>query len=544
MSILLEILGRAIAVDAADLIWHWLDTTRRQQDDGAVQVAQCGELERAVELIGAGETQTAEEQLRLYLFDNPSCPRGRLAAAAICLSQNQLPQAIEQLNSVYVRQPSNTMALYALGHCYERMGRESQAVEFYQDCLKFKNYLELPRQRLAAIYFKNSQLEKTIGEYELLRSECPDDMSTLLALGHLYMAGAAYTKSIETFNTAILIHPDNFGSQDDDVDQLIREGHLHEALDRLDELLQDEPERADLGLKRADVLIALGTEHEAILQYQDVLRARPDFLEATIKLGTQYLERGQERLGAEQLNRAVEINDQIVDAYIGLATAQKLAGLAADAVTTLSLAAAIQPNSSLLFVETATLQFRAAIAEAMTGDARLEDPRELITAVVRAYQAQIGERPLNPDLHYRFGLLMMGIGSGAQAIEAFRGAIDINPTFGRARSKLAVCLFEAGLEDAAMEQLSAPTCIDKQTLELHYRTALLYCDKMKFASSLTNLECQMERNFANSSDAAVNVSLVLQNLGLQDRAEVMWENLAETTRKAISGSYPYSPDNS
>ncbi|MHC4335723.1 MAG: tetratricopeptide repeat protein [Planctomycetota bacterium] len=424
------------------------------------------------------------------------------------------------------------------------MSQECQAVEFYQDCLKFKNYLEMPRQRLAAIYFKNSQLEKTIQEYELLRSERPDDMSTLLALGYLYIANAAYAKSIETFNTAILIHPDNFGTQDDYVDQLIRDGQLHEALDRLDQLLQDEPDRPELALKRADVLSALGAEDEALSQYQDVLHACPDFLEATIKLGTQYLQTNQEQLAAQQLNRAVEINDEIVDAYIGLATAQKLTGQACEALTTLSLAAAIQPNSSLLFVETATLQFRTAIAEAMIPHSGPEDQGELLAAVINTHKAQIDQHPLDPDLHYRFGLLIMGVGGGAGAIDAFRRALEMNPTFSRARSKLAVCLFEAGLKDAAMEQLSAPACLDRQTLELHHKTALLYCDKSKFASSLTNLERQMQQNFTNSADATVNIFLVLQNLGLQDRAEAMWENLSYTTTQAINMNHPYSPWNS
>jgi tetratricopeptide (TPR) repeat protein len=138
----------------------------------------------------------------------------------------------------------------------------------------------------------------------------------------------------------------------------------------------------------------------------------------------------------------------------------------------------------------------------------------------------------------------MGVGGGAEAIEAFRRALEINPTFSRARSKLAVCQFEAGLKEAAMEQLSAPACLDRQTLELHYKTALLYCDRDKFASSLTNLERQMQQNFTNSADATVNILLVLQNLGLQDRAEAMWENLSYTTTQAINMNHPYSPWNS
>jgi len=537
MSRLLEIFGRAITVDTADLIWHWLNVVELPTDE--TQAPQLHQLNKIIELIGDRKTEAAQEQLRLYLFDNASCVRGRLAAAAISLSKNQLNNAIEQLNSVYLRQPNNTMALYALGHCYERLGEESQAVEFYQDCLKFKNYLQLPRQRLAAIYFKNNQLEKTIQEYELLRNEYPDDTLTLVTLGHLYIADAAYSKAIEAFNTAILIHPDNFHTDDDDIDQLIRDGQLHEAIQQLEQSLEQQPDRADLGLKRADVLSMLGAEAEAVLQYQETLRLCPDFLEAAIKLGTQYLQMHQEQLAAQQFNRAVEINDRIVDAYIGLAIAQKLADKTSDALTTLSLAAAIQPNSSLLLAETATLQFRASFSESLDS-LNTDKSSHLMPAVIQAHQQQINRRPQNPDLHYRLGVLMMSVGRINDAIKAFHTALHLNPTFTRARTKLLVCLFETDQKHLATEQLIEPESLDKDTLELHYKTALLYCDRVKFASSLMNLERYLENNFT-SPDASVNISIVLQNLGLLDRAIAMWDNLSDTTTQAVNSYHPSPP---
>ena len=537
MSRLLEILGRAMTVDTADLIWHWLNVVKPLKGDS--EPAQEQRLDKIIELIGNMKIEAAQEQLRLYLFENPSCTRGRLSAAAVCLSKSQLHSAIEELNSVYLRQPNNTMALYALGHCYERLGKESQAVEFYQDCLKFKNYLQLPRQRLAAIYFKNRQLGKTILEYELLRNEYPDDISTLVTLGHLYIANLKYEPAIETFNSAILMYPDNFHAEDDDIDQLIRDGQLHEAAEQLEDLLQEQPDRADLIAKKADALSMLGAGAEAVSQYEEAIRIWPDFLEATIKLGTQYLQLHQWRLAAQQFNRAVEINDKIVDAYIGLAIAQNLADNASDALATLSLAAAIQPNSSLLFAHTATLQFKASIGQSSEHHSGY-DSTELIEAVVAAHRQQITRQPQNPELHYRMGVLMMSVGRMNEAFKAFQSALEINPTYTRARSKLAMCLFETGQQELALEQLTEPDCLDKDTLELHYRTALLYCDRTKFASSLINLERHMENNFA-CADATVNISIVLQNLGLLDRAAAMWDNLSDTTNQAIKANHPFPP---
>jgi tetratricopeptide (TPR) repeat protein len=537
MSRLLEILGRAITVDTADLIWHWLNTVTPVV--GENESTRRGQLERTLELMSRMKLDAAAEQLRMYLFENPSCTHGRLAAAAICMHNGRLDEAIRELNSVYMRQPNNTMALYALGHCYERLGKEAQAVEFYQDCLKFKNYLQLPAQRMAAVYFKNGQLEKTIQQYELLKSEYPDEIATLVTLGHLYVAASRYDQAIETFNTAILIHPDNFHSQNDEPDRLIADGQFDEALELIEDQLQTEPDRLDLLLKRADVLRTLGATTDAVEQYEEALRLCPDFLEATIKLGTQYLQLGQEQLAARQFNKAVEINDNIVEAYIGLAIAQKAAGRIPDALSTLSLAAAIQPNSSLLFTETAILQFKARLCGSPLYE-DVDDSAGLTDAVIAAHCQHIQLRPQNPDLHYRLGILLMNVGRITHAVSSFQTALQLNPAYTRARSKLAVCLFEVGRKDEALEQLAGRDYPDKETLELHYKTALLYCDKVKFASSLMNLEHHLEKNFSSPDDTTVNISIVLQNLGLLDRVTVTWDNLADTADHAVNTNFPFS----
>jgi tetratricopeptide (TPR) repeat protein len=134
-------------------------------------------------------------------------------------------------------------------------------------------------------------------------------------------------------------------------------------------------------------------------------------------------------------------------------------------------------------------------------------------------------------------VLLTSVGKLEAAIGVLESAVEINPTYSRARSKLAVCLFEAGRRDAALQQLTDPEFLSKETLELHYKTALLYCNSIKFASSLINLEQYMENNFA-CADPTVNISVILQNLGLLDRASVMWDSLAETTSQAMGGNSP------
>jgi len=537
MSKLLEILGRAITVDTADLICNWFRAIEQYQDTSAA--AEYRHLTNIVALIEDEKITAAQHQLRLLLYENPASVKGRLAAAAICLRENRLQQAIEQLNSVYMRQPSNTMALYALGHCYERLGQEAQAAEFYQDCLKFKNYLLLPRQRLAAIYFKNNQLEKTIHEYELLKTEHPGDIATLLTLGHLYNAAHRYHSAIDTFNTAILTQPDNFFTEDT-TDQLVIDGQPDRALDHLDQLLAQQPERPDLLLKRADLLAMLGADDQAVSQYQHLISASPQFLEAVIKLGILYLHTQHDHLAAEQFSHAIEINDQIVDSYIGLAIAQKLAGRTNDALSVLSLAASIQPNSSFLFAHTAILQFKIRLSQQNPFTVPHND-FDLLQAVIRAHRAQISQSPENPDAYYRLGILLTYLAQFTDAIAAFRTALDINPTHTSAKSKLALCLFETGQKNQALDQITSHNPLTTDTLELHYKIALLYCNRLKFASSLINLENHLKNNFT-SADATVNISIVLQNLGLLDRATALRESLNTIANTATKTQNTSSQD--
>ena len=536
MSHLLEIFGRAITVDTAELIWQWLDTIQLSSTsvDGSQR---CQKLYGIIEQArnNPAGVDRAAEKLRLYLFDNPSCAYGRMAAAAILLQENRFQQALVELNSVYMRQPSNTMALYALGYCNEMLGSEPQAVEFYQDCLKFKNYLQLPRQRLAAIYFKNGRLEKTIHEYELLKNEYPDDMPTLTTLGHLYMAAERYEQAADTFNTAILIHPDNFNDENDEVQKVIQAGQIDDALDILNDCLDDEPERADLHSKKGDCLAMQGSTSQAIEHYQQAIKIHPDFLEANIKLGTQYMISGAESEAAKQYNIAMEINDRIVDAYMGLSLAYKLLNNNSDAMLVLSLASSIQANTPLLFAEATTLQFKASARHSQFMDDSENQPN-VFDAVIGAYHRQIAQRSENPDLYYRLGVLLMSVSNLPVAIEAFEKALEINPMHGRAKTKLILCTYETKRRQQALDKHTMTDCLGKETLELHYKTALLYNHKIKFASSLLDLHYLMASNLS-AADPAVNVSIVLQNLGMLDRAQVLWDNLADTSAQAAN-TYP------
>ena len=535
MSKLLEIFGKAITVNTADLIWHWLNVLQAGDDD---KNRSGDDFREILELLGNIQLDKTHEKLRFYLFENPDCIFGRMVGAALYLHKNKPAEAIEQAQSVYLRQPSNTMALYTLGYCYERLGSVPEALEFYQDCIKFKSHLQLPRQRMAAIYFKDANLNETVNQYELLTTEHPEDISSLVLLGFLYIADRQYERATDTFNMAIIAHPDNFNEEsfEGQLGQFVTAQQFEEAIEIVQKTIEQVGEMPDLYVRMGDILSCADKINEAISHYENAVRIQPNYLEATIKLGTHYLRLRRTAMAAEQFNRAVEINDEIVDAYIGLAIAQKYAQDDEQADKTLSLAAAIQQNSTLLFSEAATLHLQVALDEETGSDSANAPCPVMIEDVVRTHQAQMENTPKSADIHYKYGILMMATDNLPSAVKSFENALQINPTHYRARTKLALCLHETGQCDLAIEKLTETDLLQTPLLELHYRTAILYCNRHKFAAALNNLENTMKANFTQP-DVIVNIQVVLENLGLIDRAVATWDRLTEAAHNAISTRY-------
>ena len=516
MGQLLSIIGNGIGVEIEDLIWYCLRQsaeTLAKTDPAHAQM-----LDKVVDLADARKSSLVRHRLEEYRSAHPRCHYVNLAAAAIAMADSRLNDAFDLLKSVYSKYPRNVTALYALGHCCERLGQEEDAIAFYQDCLKFKNHLQFPRQRLAAIYFKNGQIEKTITEYKLLASEYPDDLSILLTLAHLYTAVSQYKLAIDTFSTAILIQPDNFSPENDKIDSLIEAGELNDAIDMIEKALEEYPDRPDLLLRRASVYASLGQDEQALDELNHTVAVCPHFLDANIKLGSHYLRLGKPASAAIQFTRAALINDRLVDAYLGLATAQKLSNSTSEAAITLSLAATIDANGPMLFAQAACLQCNSPSEDLKSRP---------IDIILEAQTQMLKLRPQNPELHYRLGILLMSIGRITEATELFQRALSLNPTFAAARNKLAVCLYETDETAFAIEILTPPNCLQPDTLDLHYRVALLYCDKIKFASCLLDLEQWLHDTLA-STDAVVNISIVLQNLGLLDPVSSTWANLSPT----------------
>lgn len=525
MSKILEIFGKGITVNVPDVIRHWVSQSIPDE-------ASCisDELLKILDYVANRETIPAKEKIAAYLFENSDCIYGRMTAAAVCLLEGDLKEAINQTQSVYFRQPSNTMALYIMGYCHERLGNTEQAVEFYQDCVKFKQYLQLPHQRMAAIYLREGQVDRAVKEYEALTSEHPGDVSSIILLGNLYLATGSPAQAIDTFNLAILSHPDNFTEtlKDDEIASLVQCGMYDEALELVKSTIEQMGLTQDHIVRMGDIYSQWEKDDKAISCYEHAILMQPNSLEATIKLGTHYLRNNRFSLAAEQFNSASQINDEIVDAYVGLATAQKDAGLKDDAIQTLKLASSIQKNSNLLFTEAATLQFQSAVDE--SNEPAVMSDKDIVTTnnVLLAYREQLKSNKRS-DIYHKYGILLIHQEMVNEALMAFEEAIALSPANYRVQHSLAICLTDCGQIEEALEKLAMPAGFGAGIYRQYYQMTMLYTDKSAFAKALNRFSTKKTVACLDDDQIRANIEDMLETLGMIDRGYTSWERINETS---------------
>lgn len=523
MNQVLQVFGRGVSLDVADMITQWLENGQIATDERCIEP----ELRQCINLLIEKQFSRLEEPLRLYLFSNPKCVYGHMVNAAWHLYQGDVALALEAFKQTYQLQPANTLAAYSLGHCCERLSLDEEAAQYYQDCLKYSQHLELPLQRLAAIYAKQGRFESAAEQYTLLQRLLPDDLAVQNTLGYLSIAACRYQDAEEVFNTAILMVPDSTSLDDPDLHQMIAEQDYTEAVDYLDEKLDETPGMPELWSKKGDLLARLGATSEAIAAYKQAMQGSPICLDAAVKLGTLYARTDHILPAIEVYLKAMEVNEQLLDAYLGIAASRKMRndGDVTGAIQAIEAATMIWPNSTVLFSEVAKLMATVVFSDHCHNSIVELQPNEGM--VFEALNCQIAIQPNNPISYYHKGLLEIQLQGPDKAIQSFEKATSLNESYWRARAKSVLCLFSMGKKEEALRVLTCGVHPDEQTLALNYETAVLYWNHAKFAGAMMNLSHQQEQQKI-SSDYAQVISTVLESLGVVDHADIAWDSLQET----------------
>lgn len=540
MSHMLELLGRGLQNELGDMLdrFYWSPSSKSIEQ----LRAECDEnpdwpdiqFQLGLAYLRSMQIEPAIEHLSHACRYKPDYLAARLALASALEENSEVAKSLEQLEIANQIQSGEPVILFGIGFCNEKIGRPEKAAEYYRDTIAGDSSFMPARERLAAVDVLTGNINEAIEQYLEMREARPEETWIHTALAHLYHRNEQYDMAVDEFQTAIAMEPENWSLVDDEVEALVADGLLREAIERLHELLEIQGEFADLHVRLADLYGQTGQDQIATKHYCKALDLQPDYIEARIKLGTHHLICGRWEEAAESFHDACELNESLLINYVGMGVAQDAAGLHEEAVNSFELAAAIEPNSTLLLSEMARLQLKSIVAEEFTRNFDTMEIQEgievdldnddLLHRQLERHAEEIIRRPNHADIRYRYGVLLRAESRLGEAIEQFEKAVEINPNYVRAIIKLGVTQQELGLVDEAIETFRTALEIRPQFVDLHYRLGLLYTDRRQFEDAVQHME-QAATGAPDNEQIRAGLALSLQNMGLMDRAAATWRSL-------------------
>jgi tetratricopeptide (TPR) repeat protein len=546
VSHILELLGRGLHSDLGDVLdrFFWTPASRsldqlrascQQQPDKPEWHLQLG-----LAYLRAVQLDEAVTHLTEVCRARPDCLPARLALASAYDEKGMPDRAVEHLkiaNQTHLGEPA---VLFAIAFCHEKLNEPAKAAAYYRDAVAQDGTFVAARERLAAVDVLLGNLGEAIQQYEALRRGEAHEAAYRSALAHLYYQANRPQEAVEEYEAAIAMEPENWSLVDDEVEALVACGQVREAMERLRRLIDEQGPFADLHVRLGDLCSRTGDDPGAMQQYREALELQPDYLEATVKMGTQHLIGGRWDEAAEAMHRACELNDRVLASYVGMGVAQAACGRRAEAMNSFDLAAAIEPNSTLLLAEMAKLQLRSAVAQESAGRASGQAAGEagpagpsyddLLHRQTQRHAEEVARHGDHADLRYRYGVLLRAQGKVPEAMKEFLQAVKLSPSYAKAWIKLGVCQQDLGLVEEAIESFQRALDIRPQFVDLHYRLGLLFTNRGNFESALRHMESAAAGKDSEQIRAALALSL--QNMGLMDRVAATWRSLWQIHRPA------------
>jgi tetratricopeptide (TPR) repeat protein len=169
--------------------------------------------------------------------------------------------------------------------------------------------------------------------------------------------------------------------------------------------------------------------------------------------------------------------------------------------------------------------------EASEKDTTAEMDR-LLNQQIERHAAAVVENPNHANLHYRLAVLLRGKGQTERAIQHLQQAVQINGSYFKGRIKLALALREIGRGEEAATQITEALCLSNDSVALHYRLGLMYCDKLHFSLAVEQYALSLGEGLA-VAEVEANLNLALQNMGLVDRAAAAWQGVCELEPNSV-----------
>jgi len=471
----------------------------------------------------------AREYLSRACGHHPEDVAARASLACVLDEQGDVPAALEELDVLRRLLPHQPAVLFALGMCCERLERPHEAAKLYYKAVGIDETFQPACERLAAVSLLMGNLSRAIQAQEILCRLRPEDTRLRTALGALLFRAREYYQSIEAFEGAIVMEPENWAVRDEEILRLVAEGEVREAIERTHQMIETQGPFPDLYVQLANLYGLVGDDAPAVKYYRQALDIQPSYLEAMVKLATHHLLFGRWDESAEAFGRAAELNEDVLMNYLGMAVACGAAGRMDKSAEMFHLASAIEPNSSLLLAQMIRLHWKLVMNGGVLNPGAEEDSarRTSLKDELDCHAQRVQQDPTSAQARFHLGVLLRVAGRPRQATRQFARAVKYHPIFSSAQTKLGVCLKELGHERLAGRTFYTLFQPSRQVIEEHYQLGILFHQPGRLEEFVAQWA---DENGASLPAARTSVALSLTNMGLLDRGAATWRELQQTHR--------------
>lgn len=346
--------------------------------------------------------------------------------------------------------------------------------------------IDVYRIRWAA-YEKLGRYDEALADVHQVLLADPDNYRFQLAAAELYFSKGDYAQAASAYSIAIPKSPNS-------ADLYYR---LAEAKSKLGDI-EGQAAAADEAIKRntqflADALLLLGKARyaqrkipEAIDAFSRALASRPDKLESYRQLAE--LQRSQNRIdeGIKVLEAGKKLNATNGLVYKDLSLFYSLAGRNDDAIAAGTAATQLLPNDAVAYTNLCRAYYQAKRPELAVGAcnsalrlspedgeslfylARVSldlnkraDSEKYLKRALASLLTYTKEKPEDPDGFYMLGNAYADSGDNANAVDAYKKAIDLNPKLSRAFFNIGLINFNEKDKAGALAQYNALLLLDK-----------------------------------------------------------------------------------
>jgi predicted CXXCH cytochrome family protein len=286
----------------------------------------------------------------------PETPAAQLYMAAAVASDSA--QGIPALEAAIARDsPKGPEAYLALGRAYARAGKNTEAIQWFDQALARQSNFRPAVQQLVLALFATGQEARAAEVLQRALVSTPNDDLLLANLGNAYL----------------------------------RQGKLSEAQEQLQRALVVNPVLPDAHNLMGLVALQQGDQAAAESSFREAIRCQPDLSEARSNLATLLTGRHEFPEAAHNFQRALAANPDYADAHHGYGLLLILTGAYSQAIAELETAARLAPGNA---------QIHSDLADVFAAQNRVSEAAAEYAQVLRL-------QPQQADAHFGLGLALL-----------------------------------------------------------------------------------------------------------------------------------------